>query len=163
MNHQERRLPISEEFTYRTADGSKVERSFQRVSGLGGITCRQEGCRQSSSPNGHLAAASMYAHIRGENATASDYIYDDELADMAYMTVEQEGGKVHYSGIPSFISPFKSCDIGDGTINYNHTGTSSENGIKNGLVWVVNQSAKTLQNGGTPPIGVQLWSGQYKF
>ncbi|MCB0695591.1 MAG: T9SS type A sorting domain-containing protein [Lewinellaceae bacterium] len=144
-----------EEFTYRTADGSKVELSVIPA-GLAWEALpvgKKDVSGSHPSPNGaYLAAASMYAHIRGENATASDYIYDDELADMAYMTVEQEGGKVHYSGIPSFISPFKSCDIGDGTINYNHTGTSSENGIKNGLVWVVNQSAKTLQNGGTPPI-----------
>ena len=84
-----------EEFTYRTADGSKVELSVIPA-GLAWEALpvgKKDVSGSHPSPNGaYLAAASMYAHIRGENATASDYIYDDELADMAYMTVEQEGG-----------------------------------------------------------------------
>ncbi len=144
-----------EEFTYRTADGSKVE--LQTIpAGLAWDalpTDKKDNSSNHPTPNGaYLTAASIYAHICGQNASSSEYIYDDELADIAFSTVAEEKNEVHYTGIRSFISPFKSCDIGDETLNYNHTGTSSENGIKNGLIWVFNQSPKSLQNGGTSPI-----------
>lgn len=144
-----------EEFTYRTADGSKVELSAIPA-GLAWEALpfgKKDNASIHPTPNGaYLTAASIYTHLCGQNASSSEYIYDDELADIAFSTVIAEKNEVHYSGIRSFNSPFKSCDIGDAVINYNHTGTSSENGIKNGLIWIFNQSSKTLQNGGTSPI-----------
>ena len=144
-----------EEFTYRTASGAKVELSAIPA-GLAWDALpvgKKDNASIHPSPNGaYVTAASIYTHLCGQNASSSEYIYDDELADIAFSTVIAEKNEVHYSGIRSFNSPFKSCDIGDAVINYNHTGTSSENGIKNGLIWIFNQSSKTLQNGGTSPI-----------
>lgn len=144
-----------EEYTYRTADGATVDVDVIPA-GIGwhGLPAgKKDVAGTHPTPNGaYLTAASIYAHICGQNASASAYVYDDALADMAFSKVIEEKDEVHYSGIPSFVSPFKSCNIGDEVLNYNHTGTSSENGIKNGLIWVVNQSPKTLQNGGASPI-----------
>ncbi|MFT5265384.1 MAG: hypothetical protein ACI9XO_002780 [Paraglaciecola sp.] len=144
-----------EEFTYRSADGAKVPVSTVPV-GLAWEALPddlQDDAIFHPSPNGaYLAAASIYSHICGNNASLSDYVYDDELADIALSTVTDEENQVHYTGARTFISPFKSCDITDETLNYNHTGSSSENGIKTGLQWVFNQTPETLQNGGTSPI-----------
>lgn len=144
-----------EEFTYRTADGAKV--SLPVVpSGLAWDALpagKKDVASVHPTPNGsYLTAATVYSHLCGDNAASSDYTYDDEIADVALATVTAEENEVHYSGERTFISPFKACDIDDQEINYNHTGTSSENGIRGGLNWVFNQVPETLQNGGDPPI-----------
>jgi putative transposase len=64
--------------------------------------------------------------------------YDNALAETInglYKTevIRKDGP---WRGIPTFISPFKSCDVSDSTLIYNHGGTSTENGILGGLQWV---------------------------
>lgn len=155
-----------EEFTYRTADGTSVPLATVPA-GLA-WDALPEGKKDVASfhptPNGaYVAAAAIYAHIYEQSAAASDYTYDDEIADIASTTVNDAPSEAHYSGLPTFISPYKSCDIEDDIINYNHTGTSSENGIKAGMQWVFNQAPHTLQNGGTPPIDLNYGRANSNF
>ncbi len=155
-----------EEFTYRTVDGAKV--SLLTVpAGLAWDALPDNKKDEASfhpSPNGaYVAAASIYTQIAGQSATVSEYVYDDEIADIATTTVNNAPNEVHYTGLPTFISPFKSCDIEDEVINYNHTGTSSENGIRAGLQWVFDQAPHTLQNGGTPPIDLNYGRANSNF
>lgn len=144
-----------EEYTYRTSDGVEVD--LQTIpAGLAWRSLpddKKDFSNLHPTPNGaYLTAASVYSLITKQSASMSGYVYDDEIAEIALTTVTESESNVHYSGIRTFMSPFKSCDIGDETINYNHTGSSSENGIKTALNWVFDKSPKTLQNGGTPPI-----------
>ncbi|MBK7344154.1 MAG: hypothetical protein IPJ06_14330 [Saprospiraceae bacterium] len=155
-----------EEFTYRTADGATVELSVIPAALAWDVlpANKKDISSTQPTPNGaYVTAASIYTRISGQNASDSEYSYDDELAYVAISTAMNASNKVHYSGIPLFDSPFRSCDIGDPVINYNHTGTSSENGIKNGLVWVFNQSPKTLQNGGPSPIDLNYGRANTNF
>ncbi len=144
-----------EEFTYRTASGASVDLPVIPA-GLSWNALpenKKDASSNHPSPNGaYVTAASIYSHIYSKSAATSGYEYDNEIADIALASVSEAANESHYSGIRTFISPFKSCDIGDEIINYNHTGTSSENGIKNGMQWVFDQSPKTLQNGGDSPI-----------
>lgn len=155
-----------EEFTYRSADGARVEVSTVPA-GLAWEALPDDKKDESSvhpTPNGaYVTAASIYAHICERSAAASGYSYDDELADIALSTVIDAESQVHYAGVRSFISPFKSCNISDDIINYNHTGTSSENGIKAGLDWIFNQAPETLQNGGTSPIDLNYGRANSNF
>jgi hypothetical protein len=155
-----------EEFTYRTSDGAKVPITTIPV-GLAWNALpneKKDFSNQNPTPNGaYLAAASIFSQISNENANSSNYIYDDELADIAMMTVLEQENQIHYSGIRNFISPYKSCDISDDVLNYNHTGTSSENGILAGLNWVFNQAPEMLQNGGTSPINFNYGRANINF
>ncbi len=155
-----------EEFTYRTADGARVE--IQAVpAGLAWDALPEEkkdNATEHPSPNGaYLSAASIYSQILNRSAATSDYEYDDELSEIALSIKTDEEDNTHYTGERSFISPYKSCDIDDSELNYNHTGTSSENGILNGLQWVIAQSDRTLVNGGTPPINFNYGRANTNF
>ncbi|MFQ3325579.1 MAG: hypothetical protein ACJASM_002877 [Salibacteraceae bacterium] len=144
-----------EEFTYRTADGAKVPLPIVPA-GLSWKAIpadKKDNAIIHPTPNGaYLTAAAIYSHIYGNSASSSDYSYDDEIADIAHATQVTEMSQVHYVGKRSFISPYKSCEISDQTLIYNHGGTSTEYGILDGLNWVVAEDQKTLQFGSTPPI-----------
>ncbi|WP_452219397.1 hypothetical protein [Lacinutrix undariae] len=155
-----------EEYTYRTADGAKVEVETI-AAGLAWEdlpSTKKDEANQHPTPNGaYLVAASIYAQILNKSAKSSDYIYDDEIADAALTTKTNEADKVHYTGEYSFVSPYKSCNIDDNVLNYNHTGTSSENGILNGLQWIIGQSSRTLVNNGAPPINFNYGRANTNF
>jgi len=144
------------EFTYRTAKGAKVEleaipagRAWEALA-----AGKKDNASAHPSPNGaYLTAACIYAHLAGKSAATTSYTYDDELAETAQSTVVSEASKMQFSGKRTFMSPFKSCDIPEKTtLRYNHTGSSSENGILAGLNWVFAKSTATLEEGGTDPI-----------
>lgn len=155
-----------EEFTYRTADGAKVELAAIPA-GLAWEALpagKKDVASVHPTPNGaYVTAASIYSHICGTNASSSAYVYDDELADVALSTVVFEESQVHYSGARTFISPFKSCDINDQVINYNQTGSSSEAGIRGGMNWVFDQAPETLQSGGVSPINFNYGRANSNF
>jgi hypothetical protein len=159
-------LAHSEEFTYRTADGAKVELAAIPA-GLAWEALpadKKDVASVHPTPNGaYVTAASIYSHICGNNASSSAYVYDDELADVALSTVTTEENEVHYTGARTFISPFKSCDIDDQVINYNQTGSSSEAGIRGGMNWVFDQAPETLQNGGVSPINFNYGRANSNF
>ncbi|MGJ8685158.1 MAG: hypothetical protein ACSHWW_11070 [Nonlabens sp.] len=154
------------EFTHRAADGAPVAmETIPAARAWQGLDPAQRDTDNlHPSPNGaYLTAATIYAHIRNVNATTSNYQYDDEIATVAYTVAINEVDVVSYIGERTFIDPFKSCDITDSVLNYNHTGSSSENGILNGLQWIVGQSNRTLVNNGTPPINFNYGRSNTNF
>ncbi len=155
-----------EEFTYRMADGAIVEVDVvpAGLSWEALPSAKKDEAIEHPTPNGaYLAAASIYAQILNKSASASNYNYDDDIADVALTIKTNEENSSHYSGERSFVSPFKSCDIDDNVLNYNHTGTSSENGILAGLQWVIGQSDRTIVSGGTPPINFNYGRANTNF
>ena len=144
-----------EEFSYRTSDGSKV----MLANIPAGLAWNNLPANKIDidifhpTPNGaYLSAASIYSHIFNRSASFSNYIYDDVIADIADSTIFSAVSNNHYSGCRSFISPFKSCNIVDSMLIYNHGGTSTEYGILNGLNWVFSEAQKTLQYSANAPI-----------
>ena len=154
------------EYAHRTADNAIVTvetvpagRSWEALP-----STKKDEDTEHPTPNGaYLAAASIYSQILNKSATTSNYQYDDEIADIALATKTSEADNIQYSGERSFISPFKSCDINDDVLNYNHTGTSSENGILSGLQWVISQSDRSLVSNGTPPINFNYGRANTNF
>jgi hypothetical protein len=154
------------EFTYRTGDGAKVQLPIVPAGRAWGDlpAGKKDSAGIHPTPNGaYVAAATIYAHMVGKSASSSEYLYDDELADAALSTVLNEAGKVHYTGHRSFVSPFKSSDITDRVLNYNHTGSSSENGILGGLKWVLAKAQVKLESGGEPPINFNYGRANTEF
>ncbi len=144
-----------EEFTYRTAEGAIVP--LQVIpAGLAWQSLPVSLIDISTghpTPNGsYLAAASIYSTLLNRSASWSNYNYNDTIADIAEYTRNDVVGQVHFTGQPTFISPFKNCGISDTTLIYNHTGSSTEYGIFNGLQWVVSGNQKTLQFGSSAPV-----------
>jgi hypothetical protein len=144
-----------EEFSYRTAEGATVPvqvipagLAWQSLPGnLKDISSAHP------TPNGaYLAAASIYSTLLKRSASSSQYIYNDTIADVADYTRNTAVGQVHFAGQPTFISPFKSCNISDTNLVYNQGGTSTEYGILTGLQWVIPENQKTLQYGATAPV-----------
>ncbi|WP_340203139.1 hypothetical protein [Ascidiimonas sp. W6] len=144
-----------EEFTYRAADGADVDLpvipagiAWENLS-----ESKKENVNIHPSPNGaYLTAASIFSHIYGKSATESTYVYDDDIANLAFSTLTTEADKEHYTGEIVFNSPFDKCNIEDNILHFNHTGTSSENGILGGLRWVLGKDEVELVRDGTPPI-----------
>lgn len=154
------------EFTYRTADGAKVAlptvaagRAWQDLP-----AGKKDTAAVHPTPNGaYVAGAAIYSRIFDHSASESGYTYDDEIADSVLATLDAEAGQVHYEGPPSFVSPFKSCDIPDRILNYNHTGTSSENGILQGFNWVCGKANVQVNKDGTPPINFNYGRANTNF
>jgi hypothetical protein len=154
------------EHTYRTADGSKVAlpaiaagRAWEALP-----ADKKDSAATHPTPNGaYLAGAAIYAHLFDQSASASDYAYDDDIADSVFSTLGDEAGETHYSGPVGFVSPFKSCDISDRILNYNHTGTSSENGILSGFNWVCAKARVQVNVNGTPPINFNYGRANTNF
>ncbi|MDG1718699.1 MAG: hypothetical protein P8H17_02580 [Flavobacteriales bacterium] len=144
-----------EEFTYRTVDGAKV--FIENISaGLAWDSLpnnKKDIAVFHPSTNGaYLSAASIYSHIFNRSASFSNYVYDDTIADISNSIIVNAQSTNHYSGNRSFVSPFKSCEINDSILIYNHGGSSTEIGIQNGLNWVVTEAQKILQFSANPPI-----------
>lgn len=155
-----------EEFIYRTANGAKTQLKTIPA-GLAWKNLpnnKKDKATEHPTPNGaYLSAAAIYSQLFNKSASTSNYTYDDEIATIALSTVTNEDNKTHYTGERTFVSPFKGCDIADNTLNYNHTGSSSENGILNGLQWVIAKSDRTLVSGGTPPINFNYGRANTNF
>jgi hypothetical protein len=142
--------------TYRAGDGARV--TLPTVpAGLAWAALSDDGRDESSdhpSPNGaYLAAATLYSQITGSQVTGQDAAGSNAtLSDVAHTTVVEQWTAAHYEGEHAFSSPFNACSVTDSVVTYNHTGSSSENGILAGLNWVFNQADQTLENGGDSPI-----------
>lgn len=144
-----------EEFTYRTSEGAKV--AMETIpAGLAWQSLsadKQDESATHPSPNGsYTAAAAIYSQVYGKSAAESGYTYDTTIAQAVFSSVKSADGDTHFSGERTFMSPFKSCDINDAVLQYNHTGSSTENGILNGLNWVFGKSDRELQRDGPSPI-----------
>lgn len=159
-------LAHSEEFTYRAANGASVPVAVVPAGSSWNAlpSNKKDSSSSHPTPNGaYVAAATIYSHISGASASSSEYTYDDDIANIALSTVITEKNKTHYTGEPTFISPFKNCGINETAINYNQTGSSSEAGILGGLNWVFNQVPQTLVNGGTFPINFNYGRANTNF
>lgn len=155
-----------EEFTYRTSEGSKVD--LETIpAGLAWESLADDKKDESTihpSPNGaYTAAASIYSQVYGKSASDSDYTYDTAIAETVFSTVKSAADDNHFSGGRSFISPFSACDISQTELHFNHTGTSTENGILGGLNWVFGKSEKTLQPDGPSPINFNFGRANTNF
>ena len=143
-----------EEHTYRTADSAAVSLPVVPA-GLAWAALTDEQrdtAAEHPSPYGaYLTAAAIYTHITQRSAAESDYVIADELAESAHSTVLEAANQIHYSADHSFDSPFAGCGVSAETLTYNHTGSSSENGILGGLNWVFEQAEESLENGGNAP------------
>lgn len=155
-----------EEFTYRTANGAKV--TLETIpAGLAWQALSNDKKDETAahpSPNGaYTAAAAIFSQVYGESASLSDYDYDDVIAETVLASVKSAAIENHFSGIRTYVSPFLACDISNTEIHYNHTGTSSENGILNGLNWVFGKSDKTLERDGPAPISFNFGRANTNF
>lgn len=144
-----------EEFTYRTADGASVPVEVVPA----GLAWEDlpSALRDASfylpTPNGdYIGAASIYSQILKRSASHSSYIKNDQIADIADEVRIEADNNEHYTGKPTFNSPFRECNVNSTNLIYNHTGSSTENGFLNGLNWVTGEYGKTLQFGSSSPV-----------
>ncbi len=85
-----------------------------------------------SASGAFLAAACIYSQLFARPA-ASDEDSNKELAEHAFNTVKANKTKTQYTGRFKFKSPFAMKYVTSSSITYNHTGSSSENGIQKAL------------------------------
>ena len=143
--------PHFEEFTRRTSQGALVSIPVVPAgTSWGSLSDEQRDTTSSHpSPNGaYISAASIYSFISDNSASIVDYSFDDTLATIAYEHVQAEENLESIPSTNTFVSPFQGCFVQDTVLTYNHTGSSSENGILGGLNWVFEQSSQILENGG---------------
>jgi len=140
-----------EELTYRTGDGAPVDLPVVPA-GLGWDalpeTARDPPGGALSSTGAEVAAATIYAYITSKHPSASG----DPVGDAAHSAATVFASQGHYEGVHSFASPFGGCGVEDALITYNHTGSSSESGILEGLRWVFERAPQTLEAGSDPLI-----------
>ena len=154
------------EFTYRTSHGAKVD---MPVIPAGWAWAnlpanKKDTARLHPSPNGaYLTAATIYAHLTGRSAAASGYTYDDEIADAAQSAIVESATWGVDRAPRLFVSPFLGGHVTDRILNFNHTGTSSENGILRGLRWVLGQAQVNLERGGLSPINFNYGRANTEF
>ena len=142
-----------EEFTNRVSQGASVSLpvipaglAWERLS-----SDKKDSAPIHPTPHGaYLTAASIYSYLSKNSASTVSYTYDDDLADIA-LSQMLEYQEASPQGDVRFDSPFQNCSITQSLFTYNHTGSSSENGILAGLNWVFEQSDATLENGGNAP------------
>ena len=166
---EDKTAPIAsfEEIIYRTAMGARANIKVVS-SGLAWENLPSELKDVSDnhpSPNGaYLTASSIYATIYDKNATSSDYVFNNAIADAAFESVKDAASQPHFSGDFNFNSPFQGVNINASIIRYNHTGTSSENGIISGLKWVIDQDDQiTLERDGAPTVHFNIGRANTNF
>ena len=155
-----------ESMTQRSADGAPVEVSVVPAGrawrALPESTRDQDDLHPT--PKGaYLAAATIYAHITKQSAAETDYSFDDELAEAAFNEISKANTPSNAVDDAVFMSPFHGCEINEDIISYNHTGSSSENGILGGLKWVFEQAPETLQKGDESPINFNYGRANSNF
>lgn len=154
------------EYTYRTGDNAKEDiKTIPAALAWEALPAskKDQSTTHPSANGAYLAAASIYAQIMNKSAANSEYTYDDAIADAALKTKTSEESNTHFTGEPTFVSPFNACNISSNEISYNHTGTSSENGILNGLNWVFGKSSKKLTNGSLTKINFNYGRANTNF
>ena len=138
------------EFIYRTAENAKEPlRVIPAALAWSNLEeSQQDSSATHPSPHGaYLTASSIYSHLTGKNAVETGYSYQDDLAEVAFEMMNEAEEQGYDSQSFTFDSPFAPCDVMDEIITYNHTGSSSENGILGGLNWVFERAAESLENG----------------
>ncbi|WP_339627333.1 hypothetical protein [uncultured Maribacter sp.] len=156
-----------EEFTYRTAEGgiTNIEVIPAGLAWEGLPSELKDTETAHPTANGaYVTAASIYAQLYGQNPSGSRYTYNDALADQAFQTVNAAKTATHYAGEFNYNSPFQGGNVTASIIRYNHTGTSSENGIIGGLSWVIAKDEDTqLERDGAPKVHFNLGRANTNF
>ncbi|TXB63858.1 T9SS type A sorting domain-containing protein [Vicingus serpentipes] len=140
-----------EEVTYRISDGA-LDSLPVIPAGLAWATIQssfndEDSSAEFPSPNGsYLAAASIFSHIFNQSAAISNYTYDDDIANHTHLVSQQASNEQHYSGEFTFVSPFSRCTVKPNVVNFNHTGSSTENGIEAGFRWVMQNEQAFEEN-----------------
>jgi len=81
-------------------------------------------------PHGaYLAAATLYTTMLSGNATASSYTYDDDLASLAYGTVQTHAAQSHYTGLYDTLNPYLILNEKDRVIKSVKNGSSTVSGL----------------------------------
>lgn len=112
-----------------------------------------------------VSAATLYGQLTGREAGASAHTTDAEvgLADAAWDAVEAEWARAPITGPREASDPSAAVGISDRVLNYNHTGTSSENGIRGGLSWVLERARVRLVSGGEDPLDFNYGRANTEF
>lgn len=98
-------------------------------------------------PNGaYLAAASIYSTLFTQSASASNYTYDDSLANHAYDVIQSNLNEAQYDGVYADITTFQMKYVKKRTLSYLETGTSTENGIAGAITRSVNAFGVNYDN-----------------
>ncbi|MFC1498716.1 M36 family metallopeptidase, partial [Verrucomicrobiota bacterium] len=106
---------------------------------------------QHPTPDGaYLAASCIYSEMFNRSAAGSDYTYNDTIADHALTTVQAEKTNSHFSGEFAFNSPFRMKNVAKRHVLFNHTGSSTENGILSSLNDVFSISKVSYMKYGAP-------------
>lgn len=156
-----------EEFTYRTAEGALT--SLEVVpAGLAWQELASElkdtEAAHPTANGAYLTAATIYAQLYGQNPSSSSYTYNDALANSAFQSVNVAKTAMHFSGEFTYNSPFQGGNVNSSIIRYNHTGTSSENGIIGGLNWVISKDdGIQLERDGAPTVHFNLGRANTNF
>jgi hypothetical protein len=94
---------------------------------------KDESSRHPTTGGAYLAAACIYSEIFDRAATSSRKS-EQSLAEHAFKTVKANKTKVQYTGRFEFKNPFAMKYVTRSSITFNHTGSSSENGIQGALI-----------------------------
>lgn len=160
-------LKLLEEFNYRIAEGAITPIEIVPAGLAWEALPANLKDNQSTypSPNGaYLTATTIYSQLYGDNSSTSNYTYNDAIADAVLNSVEKAKTTTHFSGTFTYTSPFKGNYVNTPIIRYNHTGTSSENGIIVGLQWVVNKVSNTeLVRDGAPKVHFNMGRANTNF
>ncbi len=132
----------------------------------------QDTSSQHPTPDGsYLAAASLYSSIFDRNAETSSYSYNDTIANHAFTTVQANASTPQYTGEFSTETAFSMKYVSKRHIQFNETGSSSENGIYNKLktamdrckVTYTRYKAPSTWPAGVAPVDFNLGRGNSWF
>ncbi len=86
----------------------------------------ESGIKHPTEKGAYIAAATLYSRLFDKSASSSSYRYDNELADLAYSTVQENKGASQYKG--KFITPHphNAQFNSNRKVRYSFTGTSTE-------------------------------------
>lgn len=102
-------------------------------------------------PDGaYLAAACIYSELFSRSATNSAYSYDSDIADHALSVVQTNNGMVQYAGVYTNANAFQMKHDFSRHFDFNHTGSSTEDGFQNRLQPLLTQCKVSYTKYGAP-------------
>lgn len=159
-----------QENTFRVTQGSsalKFSASYVVPAGLAwealSPTAKDSAQIRTSLHGAYLAASAIYSTLYKRSAAVSKYHYRDQLADQAFQTqnlLTQNPISIHTE---TGVNPFSPIHNPNRILSFQHTGTSSENGILDGLNWMSTKSKIQLIRGGNLPLSFNYGRANTNF
>ena len=115
-------------------------------------TLRDSGPDHPSENGAKLAAATILSHFLDRPVSVGATGSDLDLYSAAFDAVQTRRESAIAGPNELGARPFAPAGISARKLHFNHTGTSSENGILRGLRWVTAQGRVALERGGNAPI-----------